>query len=379
MPILAYSYHPMDFVPRPAASPVEVPVLGPCLAMELAWAVRAATSGEVRARHGVLDRLYRDQPELLVAFASLWSDGLEGAPELLVAADHADALEVRSYPVLRSALEGAIDDMPCDQELASERAEDRVAVRSRLADLARSRSRRRIYLELLGDVWNGLGQWWSEEGTGLAHAASAAAARVLAAGGAWTDVVARSALLPGGSAAGGPAASPVAAGASELVRQTSLPVVLVPGVLGGASTYLQLPRFVMVGFDASAGGPRATVGEALAPDELARRLRALADPTRLSILVLLASGPRSVGELTARCNVSQPTVSGHVKLLREAGFVRGRRRSGRVDLDLDRSAVDSLVAQLGGAFGGALGREGHLGGALSGSIAASPRGGPADG
>jgi DNA-binding transcriptional ArsR family regulator len=51
---------------------------------------------------------------------------------------------------------------------------------------------------------------------------------------------------------------------------------------------------------------------------------ALAEPTRLVILDALATGERTVGRLVRRAGVSQPAVSQHLKVLREAGLVRVR-------------------------------------------------------
>ena len=51
---------------------------------------------------------------------------------------------------------------------------------------------------------------------------------------------------------------------------------------------------------------------------------ALADPSRREILDLLRGGERSVGDLVGRLRLSQPGVSKHLKVLREAGLVEGR-------------------------------------------------------
>jgi DNA-binding transcriptional ArsR family regulator len=57
---------------------------------------------------------------------------------------------------------------------------------------------------------------------------------------------------------------------------------------------------------------------------------ALAEPSRRQILDLLRDGERSVNDLVARLELSQPGVSKHLKVLREAGLVEvrpeGRRR-----------------------------------------------------
>lgn len=53
-------------------------------------------------------------------------------------------------------------------------------------------------------------------------------------------------------------------------------------------------------------------------------LQALAEPRRLAILELLRDGERPVGELVDRLQLSQPAVSKHLRILREAGLVEAR-------------------------------------------------------
>src|SRR5688572_26382302 len=50
----------------------------------------------------------------------------------------------------------------------------------------------------------------------------------------------------------------------------------------------------------------------------------LAEPTRRRILQELISNERSVGELVASLEISQPAVSKHLRVLRESGFVSSR-------------------------------------------------------
>ena len=47
----------------------------------------------------------------------------------------------------------------------------------------------------------------------------------------------------------------------------------------------------------------------------------IAEPNRRAILSLLASSQQSVGEIERQLRMSQPTVSKHLRVLREAGFV----------------------------------------------------------
>ena len=50
----------------------------------------------------------------------------------------------------------------------------------------------------------------------------------------------------------------------------------------------------------------------------------IAEPNRRAILSLLATSERSVGEIERRLRMPQPSVSKHLRVLREAGFVESR-------------------------------------------------------
>ncbi len=59
--------------------------------------------------------------------------------------------------------------------------------------------------------------------------------------------------------------------------------------------------------------------------KMSLRLKAVSDPTRIKILVMLSSKACCVCELTAALELAQPTVSRHLKQLEQAGFVTGKR------------------------------------------------------
>jgi len=70
---------------------------------------------------------------------------------------------------------------------------------------------------------------------------------------------------------------------------------------------------------------------------------ALADPTRILILYALDEKARNVGELTAELNVTQPTTSRHLKILRDRGLVRATRQGSVIQYELnDRRLVQAL-------------------------------------
>ena len=84
-------------------------------------------------------------------------------------------------------------------------------------------------------------------------------------------------------------------------------------------------------------------------DDLSRRLKALADPTRLRLLSMIGArqgGEACVCDLTEPLDLSQPTISHHLKVLREAGLVTSRRRGTWVHYALVPEALERISAAL---------------------------------
>jgi len=113
-----------------------------------------------------------------------------------------------------------------------------------------------------------------------------------------------------------------------------------------------------------AGGPCCTplvrepcctplVREPLAQDwagDLARMFKALGDPVRLRLLSIVAShagGEACVCDLTASFELSQPTISHHLKVLRAAGLLDCQRRGTWVYYWVVPAALTQLSAVLG--------------------------------
>src|SRR3954470_21717911 len=77
-------------------------------------------------------------------------------------------------------------------------------------------------------------------------------------------------------------------------------------------------------------------------EDAARRLKALADPTRLRLLSLLLAAPGEQActcDLTEPLGLSQPTVSHHLKKLAETGLVTGERRGVWTYYKVEREAL----------------------------------------
>ena len=83
-------------------------------------------------------------------------------------------------------------------------------------------------------------------------------------------------------------------------------------------------------------------------EELAARFKALSDPTRVAIINSLSAADEvCVCNLTATFDLSQPTISHHLKILREAGLVESSRRGTWAYYRLVPEAVAALRGALG--------------------------------
>lgn len=111
----------------------------------------------------------------------------------------------------------------------------------------------------------------------------------------------------------------------------------------------------LVVVEATGGGDACCPGLLTAPlDEeqavdLARVFKALGDPVRLRLLSMIASkagGEVCVCDLTPAFDLSQPTISHHLKLLRQAGLIDCERRGTWVYYRLLPETTDRLAGLL---------------------------------
>jgi ArsR family transcriptional regulator, arsenate/arsenite/antimonite-responsive transcriptional repressor len=89
-----------------------------------------------------------------------------------------------------------------------------------------------------------------------------------------------------------------------------------------------------------------TAGQAA---DLARLLKALADPTRLRLVSMVAAhdgGEACVCDLTAPLGLTQPTISHHLKILVDAGILTRDKRGVWAYYALVPAALDALAAVL---------------------------------
>jgi ArsR family transcriptional regulator, arsenate/arsenite/antimonite-responsive transcriptional repressor len=78
-------------------------------------------------------------------------------------------------------------------------------------------------------------------------------------------------------------------------------------------------------------------------EEITKICKALSDPTRFKIFLLLNSGVFCVNAIVNFLQVSQPAVSQHLKILREAGLVKIEKRGYWVHYSSNHEKIDKFL------------------------------------
>jgi DNA-binding transcriptional ArsR family regulator len=304
------------------------------LVSDLSWLLHVAARPSMQARYPKLAEMFKGREDLADRVRNFWNDcSAEEScfTEMQVLAQHADAVSVTDPDVLWSALEEAVTTVPLDLEMPSESPKDRAIYLDRLRRLRESPALLRSYLDLLEAVWAPVDAMWQQalpiiEEAGRHVVAQYERGRPL------------ELLIPQGCDILRERLPDILA----KVEVGQQPLLFVPCLFFGSSMYLEVSGLVTIGTGVGQGDALARAQT----ESVARRLKAVADPTRLALLHSLATAPSTVGELAVLFRLAQPTVSMHVKVLRENGLVRSRRESGRLRLSADAGAVELLLDEL---------------------------------
>lgn len=329
----------VDDTPAPALPTV---VVEPSVAVELEWILNAAVRTDWRGDHPTLPTIYEEHPGLEGEVAGLWEPELAmscgGFMEIILLAHHAGALLSTEAPELLAALSEAAATIPTDAAhfpMRSETDADRAVVLSRLARLRRSKAHRRRYVEVVGSAWEAARPDWERHGRLSVELALDRRRRALARNASWQELCDPDCFcdqsLPATVAAMG-------AGAK---------VVVTPAYYTHKGLFVEVPGEVVVGVGTDVSGPEARART----EVLAKQLKTISDPTRLAILDALRRGPRTVGELAEAFALAQPTVSNHVKTLRDAGLVSDSRDGRRRNLVVRPEVVTELVGAIQDVLG----------------------------
>jgi ArsR family transcriptional regulator len=83
--------------------------------------------------------------------------------------------------------------------------------------------------------------------------------------------------------------------------------------------------------------------------DLSRLAHALGAPPRVRIVrMLVRRGPRVAGDIAKELPLAPSTVSEHLRVLREAGLIQGRREGQHITYEADLAELRKLTSLLGG-------------------------------
>ena len=85
---------------------------------------------------------------------------------------------------------------------------------------------------------------------------------------------------------------------------------------------------------------------------LADTFKALSDPVRKEILELLKGGALSAGDIASNFDMTQATVSYHLKILKKADLIREKRDKNFIFYELNMTVVEEMMAWLSELKGG---------------------------
>jgi len=303
----------------------------PSAPLELMWVLH--NSG---ADHELKSRFATTEPIRLAygpTVSAFWPDQIRGFTEMVVLAERSGSLHDSEMRGFFAGVERAATSNAATPSLLSESPAERSAIGRRLEVLRTDADVRARYISLLKEVWEAVRVEWEQTGRAAVIAATREWQKQLAEGITYPDLLERTRLWPAR-----PDLEEVADADAADGR-----MVLTPGWFFGDIHVVELDGWMYLGRGIRS---HSDADQRHTAEHVAKTLKAFADPTRLAILMSLARQPASVTEIARNFKLSQPTVSAHVQLLREAGVVEDRP-AGRSSLLSVRE--ESVREALGGA------------------------------
>jgi DNA-binding transcriptional ArsR family regulator len=299
--------------------------VAPSAPLELMWLMHNSEAG-----HELIGP-YASQEAIRQRFGgeakAFWADGVRGYTDLVVLAQRSNTLFDMELDAFFARFGDACTDDAPVPSLVSESGSDRKAVAERLRSLRLDADLRERYLVLLQSVWAAARDEWVSTGRDTVVAAAAEWRERLRSGAGFKEILERQQIWKGR-----PQLDELSDAAASDGR-----LVLSPGWFYGEIHVVELDGMIYLG-----RGIRShddAEDRRVVAAHVASELKALADPTRLRILLCLAREPASVTEVARDFKLAQPTVSGHVQLLREAGLLEEKMEGRSAKLS---ASADSL-------------------------------------
>jgi DNA-binding transcriptional ArsR family regulator len=292
-------------------APIEV---RPSAALELMWIFHGCEASHTL--EGPLSTLEAMRAERGEALRKFWDDGVRGFSELVVLAERSGTLFDLDLDRFFAQLDEAATSPRPAPSLLSETPFERRALEARLDRLRREPDVRAAYREMLESVWSTARDEWETMGKPAVVEAAEEWKNRLDRGDPYRSLLERPRIWPGRSEL-----EEIADAAAAEGR-----MVMSPGWFFGVVHLVEMDGTVLLGRRLRSSDEAVTRRHISAA--VAAKMRALADPTRLAILMWLASHPSSITDVARQFKLSQPTVSSHVQILREADLIE-ERQSGR--------------------------------------------------
>ncbi|HET9410677.1 MAG TPA: metalloregulator ArsR/SmtB family transcription factor [Candidatus Dormibacteraeota bacterium] len=297
--------------------------------LELMWIVHNCEAGhELDGPMASLDEIrVRLGPKL----KSFWGDGVRGFTEAVVLAERSGAMFDLDLERFFSKFDQAAM-VGGNPSLLSESASERRAMHTRLERLRTDAPLRAEYRALLQSAWEPVRVEWETAGKAAVLKEVADWERRLAGGTGYRALLERERIWPGR-----PELEDLADAAAAEGR-----LVLTPGWFFGLIHVVEIDGTLYLGRrfrTPDQEGARRHLAK-----EVAANLKVLADPTRVAIVLWLASHPASITEIAKHFKLSQPTVSGHVQVLREGGLLEEKAAGRSSTLTVTERRVKDLLA-----------------------------------
>jgi DNA-binding transcriptional ArsR family regulator len=297
----------------------------PSAVLELSWLVYQLEWGRWESVAG----LREEGPALRAELVACAGDGQGCLTDLSILAERMGALLTDDADVFLRGMERAAALGGAGLELRSESPEDRQATLDRLDSLRREPAFARRYREVLSRIWQSVRSEWEGSGREIVLRTCAEWSQRLSQGAGLTDLVPSRHIVH-------------RAEFQRLMAERRRVVVSPMHFSSGGGSLVDMTTFVHMGAPARPADPEELRRKE--SEVVASRLKVLADGTRVALLRELTSEPASVMDLARRFRLAQPTVSNHVRLLRDAGLLESRKDGQRVVYSVTRDRLDRLLS-----------------------------------
>ena len=308
-----------------ARPPIRVAASAP---LELMWLIHWTGASHSHPDFAQLEQLRQRRGGEL---GRVWSDHLQYASEMLVLAHRSGTMLDLDLKRFFSRLDASIHDTSPVPSLLSESPAERKLTGERLERLRSDPALRKRYVEVLQALWSDVQADWESAGRAAVVAEAQKWSRALESGTPYRQLLRVQHIW-----APRPETDTFADAAEAEGN-----LVMTPSWFGGHISVLEFDGVVYVGRGIQIGEPSLKQ----VATQVSSHIKALADPTRLAILLCLAREPASVTEIARQFALSQPTVSAHVQVLREAGLLEEKTVGRSAQLSASQEGLHRMFAQ----------------------------------